>query len=357
MNNYLQKLMILSEEVVKFIKRISFQKLSQKDRFELYELLAVYVSDKADPEILFTKKRRSSKGPKNNIYRKVKLRMAEGISLAEALQPFIPPDEYIFLEAANGQRDFAVMLEELIRVTKAKNEAVAAFRNGAFMPLIIYFVAMTITWVAVFHVAPNIFKMAKVDNPQMSWVTDIMIPFLDVGFPFIVISIPLLFLIIIITMPHFSHKGPRKYLDKLFPWNVYKDMNSAIMILISSAAVKGGLTLEHIFRLQASISPKYMASWLELIRDRLSSGEYDSAAAMDVGIISDTDMDLIDDYSVSREFSDAIVKIGARALNNAKDRMKAKYLVFTFVFAMALLCAAVFIIGSVVGYLIVNADF
>ena len=331
-------------------------KLSQKDRFELYELLAVYVKDKTDPELLFTKKRRSGNLTKNAIYKRIKAKLNEGLALSDALKSFIPTDEYIFLEAANGQRDFSVMLEELIRVTEAKNEAVQALRKGFLMPFVLYVVAIIITWVAIFNVAPNVLKMADNPDPQMAWVTEILIPFLNHGFVYIAVSIPLVFLVIILTMPHFSHGPIRNKLDNVFPWNVYKDMNSAIMILISAAAIKGGLTLEHIFRLQASISPRYMASWLELIKDRLASGEYSSSSAMDVGIICDADMDLIDDYSMSRDFSDAIVKIGSRALTNAKERMKAKYALFTFLFAITLLSAAVFIIGSIVGYLMVNAN-
>lgn len=358
-NDWLIRVIEFYRGVVTYFSSLNIEKLSQKDRFELYELLAIYVSDRSDPEILFNKKRRTDQGRKNRIYKKVKLRMSEGISLSEALKPFIPSDEYIFLEAANGQRDFAVMLEELIRVSEAKNDVISTFRKGALMPIVIYIVSIMITSVAVYFLAPSILEMVgnQHDDLKMKWVPATLIPMASMYLPVISFLIPFLFLLIVLTMPHFSHTGSRVYLDRVFPWNTYKDMNSSIMLLISASAIKGGLTLEHIFKLQASISPKYMASWLELIRDRLSSGEFSDPEAMDVGIINDDDMDLIDDYSVSREFSAAIVKIGARALNNAKERMKYKFFRFTFLFAMMLLTAALYLIGSIVGYLILNVEF
>jgi toxin co-regulated pilus biosynthesis protein E len=327
-----------------------------KERVELYRTLNTYVDNNINVEIFFGRKRRSGSTAAARAFSEIDQSLREGGSLSGAMKPYIPHDEYVFVSAAELQTNMGLMLGQLVGMVEKKNQQNKSFKQAMIIPIVAYLVTMFILALVVFYVAPMIMDIVGTEAKKMTWVPNVFYPMLVTFMPFYIIASPLILIFIQWWLPNGRKGGLRQYLDRIPPFSSYKDLVASQFMIATASALKGKISFSTALHLQTQVAPFYVRSWLSEIQDNFRESEMNDVEALDIGLIGEIEMDVIEDYFITHDFSEAMIRIGQDSLEVTTARIESQFRVMTLVIGVVSLVSLVAIVGIIVGYMGANTS-
>lgn len=325
-----------------------------EERIELYRTLYTYVSNKLNPEFLFKRKRRSGSKAMHAAYRRINLSLERGASLSESVRPFIPHDEYIFVNAAEQQPTMELMLDQLVNMVSQKTEQAKAFKQAAVLPIVAYFVSLFIMALVIFFIGPMIMDIVGGEAKKMIWVPTVFYPALITFFPIILAGTPALLIFIIWWMPNGGRSPLRSIVDRIVPFSAYKEYVASQFMIITAASLEGRISFNQSVLLQVSVAPRYLKSWLVDIRSRFKSGDYSDIAGLDIGLIGPKEMDIIQDYDQTHDFSIAMIRVGKNSLERTTEKIKSQFKITALVTGVVAVISIVLVVGVFIAFMASN---
>lgn len=148
------------------------------------------------------------------------------------------------------------------------------------------------------------------------------------------------------ALPNWSGPLRRKF-DGILPFSVYRDYNSAVMLVSLSGLMESGSSLVASLKSMRSSGTPWLAWHLSQVLLRLDSKATTPAQAFDTGMMPKELYNRVLDYGERSSFQEALKKIGAQSLDKLDKsiQMKAKLVNNLLLFVSGTMMALV--VGSV----------
>jgi type II secretory pathway component PulF len=108
--------------------------------------------------------------------------------------------------------------------------------------------------------------------------------------------------------------GIRSFFDKIPPWSIYRDRQSAAFIAVLGGLLASGMEVDKALQRIERGSSSWMAWHIRNIRIRYSAAGANPMRAFNTGLFSISIIDLIEDASRTRSFDSTLIHIGSEAL-------------------------------------------
>ncbi len=330
--------------------------LTMQRRMELYRIISKYYRDGKNIVTLFKNKARRSKKKKisgGDVYIKIDESIRTGVSIADSMKPFVPSDEYFYINVAERRQKAGGMFDSLVKIAESKVELKNSFIAMSIMPIIVWVFGLGILAVITFIMAPQAIDMigdtSKLEGHSRFIILNV-VPFMEVWFPIIVVGLILFLSYVIFSLSNRPRTKFRKWLDfNMVIYSQYREYTAAISLISLSSSVDAGIPFSKYFSLQAATATPYFRSISKEISLRLGDGRYNEAEAIDINFFTDTDIEQIYDYSDSGSADEAIQLIGREATEIAAKRIKASFVRATFFGVMILLIFVGIYAAGIVG--------
>lgn len=285
---------------------LNFDKLSislakneiKSNRLRLLLRLAVAVRGGMTPadflEVLAETEAHHGREGHAKVYKLIEARLRSGeYTVHEALQEITTNDDRCFLYAEEKVKDLSTLLQMAYDTANRRKQIVAAVSKPFFLPT--YFFAMGLGLLILGGVVmlPNFVSLMPVAQWEMPSQVVYYIGQLLIKYGiFVFLTLGILVAWIIWSMPNLHNKFRTDYLDRVFPWSIYKTLQSSSFILNMAAMFRAKVPILDAVRGYASVSSPYAAHWAGLMRIRLESEQTASdMRALDVGFIDVNTMD------------------------------------------------------------------
>ena len=135
--------------------------------------------------------------------------------------------------------------------------------------------------------------------------------------------------------------APRKVLDNYLPFSLYRDYNSAVMLVSLSGLMQSGSSLVGSLKSMRASSPPWLAWHMSQVLSNLDRESATPAKAFNTGVLSEDLFDRVVDYGERSSFQVALSKIGNQSLTRVGKsvQLKAKVINYILLLVSGLLLA------------------
>lgn len=148
------------------------------------------------------------------------------------------------------------------------------------------------------------------------------------------------------ALPNWS--GPtRKKFDNILPFSVYRDYNSAVMLVSLSGLMQSGASLVGSLKSMKASSPPWLAWHIGQILHKLDREAASPAKAFNTGVLPVEIYERVVDYGERSGFQVALKKIGSQALDTLDKSVAAKAKLMNSILLFVSGTMMALIIGSV----------
>lgn len=225
--------------------------------------------------------------------------MAQGHSFFQALTPWVPGWELLLLRAG-GSTQVTHMLKYVAELStsiiRLKSGLIAALRYPMATVLMLFALLAAFS----FYLVPNLSDFMPPDKfpPITKNLVSLTTAFTDNLFTTLFV---LVFIIAALnwSLGHMRTGRLRRVLNRLPPWNVYKQFHSSIFLLSLSALLRSGVSFGHSLETIRSASPPYIASVIIMMQSKLQAGKrageaiqsdlFDKETKINLEVYADTD--------------------------------------------------------------------
>lgn len=142
--------------------------------------------------------------------------------------------------------------------------------------------------------------------------------------------------------------GPtRKKFDNHLPFSLYRDYNSAVMLVSLSGLMQSGSSLVGSLRAMRAASSPWLAWHLSQVLYNLDRESATPANAFHTGVMPQELYDRVSDYGTRSSFQDALTKIGNQALEKVEKAVQKKAKILNYVLLAVSGTLLALMIGSV----------
>lgn len=247
------------------------------------------------------------------VYRSIATRLEEGHTFANALGPFIPVEEALIIEAGEAAGRLTQGLKSAQTQCNAgsqiKSMVAAAIAEPALSAVSIGLTG----WFCGSALWPEMIKV--VDLKYWPGWTLPLVSFEMAFAKHWQISGLLIFVVVayLWSMPRWTGRI-RSLFDKVPPWSVYRDQQSAAFLGVLGGLLSSGMEMDAAMgRIENSARP-WLRWHIQKIRVRLASTGANPMGALDNGLFSHAIMDFIEDASRTRSFDEAITHLSTDAM-------------------------------------------
>lgn len=220
---------------------------------------------------------KNTKNPKAIIYAHCIDGINEGKRLSVVLQKWVNYQEVSLIEAGEKSGDIKRTLDYAVRVIEKKQQIGGAVAMATFYPTILFGLACVLLNMVATKLVP---KLARTTNPEL-WegsarVLYLMSEFVTNYGKISLIAIAVLVGSILISLPYL--RGPvRIYLDRVFPWSLYRMLHGSTFLLNIAVMVESGIKMrDALYTLASGAGP-----WL---RERIEAALYGTGIGDNLGV-------------------------------------------------------------------------
>ena len=295
-------------------------------RAEFYEDLAESLDDKA---VLVTElskhlaRAQKKRSPLAGLFA-LWLRRMDTMSFTMALKGTVPPMDSLVLQASEQSGNLPQGLRFLTFSVRAVAKIKGAIMGAITMPLIVsnmivgmlYGFGKFMVPILTAIVPPNKWPgMGKIMYAMSSAVMNYgLLIFAIAG-----ITIGAF----IWALPNWSGPTRRKF-DNVMPFSIYRDYNSAVMLVSLSGLMQSGASLVGSLKSMKASSPPWMAWHLTQVLHKLDKEAASPAKAFNTGLMPEEIYERVVDYGERSGFQVALKKIGSQALDKLDKSVQAK---------------------------------
>lgn len=296
------------------------------NRADFYEDLAEALDDKAvlvtelKKHVVRAHRRRS---PLATLY-SLWLRRMDKSDFSTSLKGTVPPMDSLVLLAAENSGNLPYGLRFLSTTVRAVAKIKGSILSAVAMPIIV--TSMTYGMLVGFYefMAPVLEQIMPLKFwPAMgrfiyhvsSFATNYSLPILVVVGGLIALFIWSLS----------NWKGPmRRRIDNYLPYSIYRDYNSAVMLVSLSGLMQSGASLVGSLKSIRSSSTQWMNWHISQILSKLDRESAQPARAFDTGVLPPDLFERVVDYGERSTFQEALDKLGKQTLERVEKSVAIK---------------------------------
>lgn len=330
-------------------------KISQKLRFglkvriSLYERIAAFLEAGIDltnalEKIQFRYKQK--KDYRAKILESWIAEIRKGNDFSMAIKKWIPPSEFMLINAGMTTGDPVEGLRKTIVLAKSSAENKAAIKGGLIMPVILFSLILVMVLGFRIKMVPIFEAILPIDQwPPMAGSLYTFSSMLYDNF-FISSIITGIIVFIIVSTMNIWHGRIRDVFDKLPPWSMYRSyQGSSFLISLSSLMSAGVAGYDAIETMNSNASP-WMKRHLKQIMKKIKQGST-PGKSLSTGMLDKETAGDIEDYAELTSFEKAIDQIGTRALHESVEKTKAKMKIVSNLLLVAVAVSIVTIYASI----------
>ena len=256
------------------------------------------------------------------VHRSIVKRLDTGYTFSKAISPFIPKEESLIIEAGEASGRLVEALKSVAQQKAASSEigsiAAAAVAEPAMAALSIF----GTSWFCGSMLWPELLRVVD-EKYWPSWALPLLHFEMNVArywqFSACLVLLAWLYWW---SMPRWTGIS-RKLFDKIPPWSIYRDRQSAAFIGVLGGLLSSGMEMDNaLARIERGASP-WMAWHIHTIRKKYATSGANPMRAFDTGLFSTTIIDLIEDASRNRTFDGTLIHLSAEALPIIVRRVRA----------------------------------
>ncbi len=225
--------------------------------------------------------------------------MAMGRTFNQAIARWVPGWELLLLRAG-GSTKIADMLgyvgELSANIIKLKSGLTSALRYPLFA-LLMLFVLMG---VFSYYVIPNLVSFLPPEQwPPITKSLYNFTTFVTEKGIFMLVALTILVGLVIYSLGHLKAGLPRRILNKIPPWSIYKQFHGSIFLLSLASLLRSGISFGHSLETIRGGSSKYVSSVLIMMQAKLQAGKrageaiqcelFDKETLVNLEVYADTD--------------------------------------------------------------------
>ena len=331
-----------------FIQVFLGKRAFMAQRSDIYELLQSNLGESGSGKVATIKELFDSWANRENtrknsvglIYRSIVNRLDGGHNFARAISPFIPKEESLIIDAGEASGRLVEALKSAQAQCKAGTEiqslVTAAITEPAMSVLSIgltgYFCGTSL-W-------PEMLRVVDVQY-WPSWCLPLVRAEMAFAQHWQMLGVMVLLMVLYLwSIPRWTGHV-RSLFDKIPPWSIYRDRQSAAFLGVLGGLLSSGMELDAAMERIEVASDPWLSWHIKSIRRRMSVRGSNPLKALDSGLFSLSIMDFIEDAARTRSFDGAITHLS----NDAMPLIIAKVKTMAAVAgaAMTILTGAVFI--------------
>ncbi|MEA1987764.1 MAG: hypothetical protein U9N57_00985 [Pseudomonadota bacterium] len=325
----LNNAILVFNNVISTIKRLWLKrKFGSKERLDFYQiLLANLVNSGIDPLKYMMKLKNRYQVRKDVRYYMVKEwtdLLKSGFDMADSLQNWISDEEYLILKTG-GNKSGANRLALEKCVFFLQSMEIVDQAQTKIIKSIMFYMGLSLVAFLVF-----IFFMIPEVESRPSMSVDKNHPFLvEVRFikeNLILFAMLILFLIGLVKKSLNWRPGliRSKYLDRLPPYNLFKQYKSSGFLVALSAFVSSDMTSNQSLQALSQHRSSWVRYYVEKMVEKQESGDFTTGQVLDTESFFDLEvMDRIEDYVEAGNFEAKIEEIGRELINFMVKRLEA----------------------------------
>lgn len=228
------------------------------------------------------------------IYKQVEGKLRSGeFAVHEALDSITTVDDRCFLYAEDKVKDLGTLLQLAYDTSIRREKLVSAIAKPFTMPLYLLVMTCGILIVGGTVMLPNFTTLLPIKEWEYpSRVVYSIGQFLLKYWPVFALCLVAVLGWVSWSMANLTNEFRNRYLDRVFPWSVYKSLQSSSFILNLAAMFKAKVPILDAVKGYEHVSAPYASSFANLMRRRLESEQTASDMhALDVGFIDRNTMD------------------------------------------------------------------
>lgn len=244
----------------------------------------------------------------------------DAMKFHEALDGWATPNQIMLIKSGEYGGRIVEAMENAISATEAERLALSTVKSKLAYPTILLIILCSIAYMFSTRIVP---EFERISNP-LTWPSNaqtlyevsniirdhhlsILLGFFGICF--------------IVSWSLKNVTGlPRRYLDKLPIFGMYRSFQSSLFLVSLSSMMKSGVDLEHSLQQIRKKSPKYTKYQLSKVAERLDKG-YDSGEAFNIAFFDEESRIDIDIYAKSKNIGDSIETIGKQSIKNGIEKI------------------------------------
>lgn len=266
--------------------------------------------------------------------------LSEGKSFAEALNGWATANEITIISAcesagspAKGFEQCVELMEKLIEMRSViiSSSIYPGFLMLALLGVIMGFAKGMVPILSDFSDPDTWPSHAKTLRDFTTWITDniimVIIGLIGLGYGMMK------------SLPTFTGTIRDKFLDKIPPYSLYKEIQAGLFLSSLSTLLKSGMTFANSLEFIESEAPKYVQDKIVEVIDNTNEGRSEGEA-INIEFIGDVGDD-IEDFSMGSDIGTAMAKLGDAVVKEKIDKIKAsagllKFFAMIIVFVMVI---------------------
>jgi len=239
--------------------------------------------------------------------------MESGLGLADVMAEWVTPSEVTMIQSGEKSGSLAKALRSASELIVAQKQMMSETRKTLIAPVIYISALFSIMYFMMNNMSPAITRLVpKEFMPSFAAsyfaFGDIFIALM----PWVTAAFIVLSMLIFFTLSAWTG-SMRSRADKLFPWTIYRAMQSSYFLITLAAMMRSGVPMkEALGQIQAHATP-WVRVHVEAMIERLGKGRKE-AAAIDTGMILDAMSDRLLIYSRLPDFTSVMESLGRDAV-------------------------------------------
>jgi len=257
------------------------------------------------------------------VYEHVRKKTEKGVSIAEALRPFLDNDEYLILAGGATRGDLREAITKLLTNSEARQEMSDATLAAMWTPATGFISILVMSVLLGIFLWPDYVRTIPTRYwPEWSRPCLNVQLWLGKNWPisFSVVGLAVLYAI---TLDRWTGRS-REWFDKWPPWSIYKGRLAANVLSTVAALVGSGLSVREAFVMVRDRASPYLRWQMNRIIRRYDSPGVEGIAALRTGLFSQRMMDRVEDAASGRSFDETLRDVGERSLKLIVRTLKAQ---------------------------------
>ena len=334
------------------------KRLPIEERLAIFRSMAMYSRDSQNLYVLFRNKAERSLSKRSkyrHVYREIQQRLdEESLSMPKALEPFVEPEEHLFIEMAFRRENTSDMLTQLVFLIEQKSLLKKSLMSAATKPTMFFVAASIFAYIVIYTLVPQ-FGSFALDAGGLNGAADVIVsdinPVLQKVLPVFFAILSLMIVLSFVVLPSLPLNPIRRLMDAIFPhYRVYRDYMGSVVLLGIGISMESSISIKDYLLYLHDTSKGALRDWAKLLFDRVSDGRYNIEVAMDVNLFTFTDMELIYDYIGSGgDIAKNLSLIGRESVGRTIESIRVKVNTFFWVSMITVLGTLFAYFGIVLG--------
>lgn len=254
-------------------------------------------------------------------HRSVSKRLGDGKSFSQSEAPYVPREEALLLDAGEVSGRLPQALKSCQNQGNASAEINALVAAAMAQPALSMVSIFITGYFCGMNLWPEMLKIVDIKYwpawsvPLVKLEMALAQHWQIMGMLFVLLGLYLY------TIPRWTGRV-RGLFDRVPPWSVYRDRQSASFLAVLGGLLASGMELDTaVGRIEKNASP-WLQWHVRRIRTKLAVVGAKPLSALDTGLFSEKILDLIEDASRGRSFDETLTHLGTDALPVIISRVK-----------------------------------